>query len=130
MKAEILSKPFDNIHDADRMLSYFRWKYNEVRPHSALGMKTPASVYTPSLRLYAEPKPFVYDSGVKTIKVNNWGYLRFGPFRVFLSETMADTRVAVQQLDETSFAVIYRNYQIASVDAETGLIQNRTIRKL
>ena len=71
-----------------------------------------------------------YDSGVKTIKVNNWGYLRFGPIQVFLSETMADTRVAVQQMGETSFAVFYRNYQIAAVDAETGTIQNRTIRKL
>jgi len=130
MKAEILRQPFDNLRDAERMLQYFRWKYNEVRPHSALGMKTPASVYTPSTRPFSDPKEFVYDSGVKTIKVNNWGYLRFGPVQVFLSETMADTRVAVRQLDEHSFAVIYRNYQIAAVDAATGSILNRTIRKL
>jgi hypothetical protein len=50
--------------------------------------------------------------------------------QVFLSETMADTRVAVRQLDETSFAVIYRNFQIAAIDAETGSTCNRTIRNL
>ena len=130
MKEELLRQPFDDIFDASRMMGYFRWKYNEVRPHSALGMKTPGSVYVPSKRPYTEPKEFVYDSGLKTIKVNNWGYLRFGPVQIFLSETMADTRVAVRQLDETSFAVIYRNFQIAAVDAQTGSICNRTIRKL
>ena len=130
MKAEILRQPLENIQDANRMLQYFRWKYNEVRPHSALGMKTPASVYTPSSRLYTEPKEFVYDYGTKTIKVNNWGYLRFGPIRVFLSESMSDTRVAVQQLDEDSFAVIYRNFQIAAIDADTGSVRNHSIRKL
>ena len=41
----------------------------------------------------------------------DWGYLRFGPIRVFLSEAMADARVAVCQLDEEHFAVCYRNYQ-------------------
>ena len=130
MKAEILRQQYANLAEAERMLQYFRWKYNEVRPHTALGMKTPASVYTPSSRAYFEPKEFVYDPGVKTIKVNNWGYLRFGPFQLFLSETMADTRVAVRQMDEDSFAVIYRNYQLAAVDAVTGKVLNRNIRKL
>ena len=130
MKEEVLRQPFEDLPEADRMLQYFRWKYNEVRPHSALGMKTPASVFVPSPRSYFEPEEYIYDSGQKTIKVNNWGYLRFGPIRVFLSEAMADARVAVCQLDEEHFAVCYRNYQIASVDAATGAIVNRTIRKV
>lgn len=130
MKAEILRQQFKDIVEAERMLQFFRWKYNEVRPHSALGMKPPASVYEPSKKAYFEPKEYVYDTGVKTIKVNNWGYLRFGPIRVFLSESMADTRVAVQQVDEDSFEVIYRNYRIATVDAATGKLLNRSIRKL
>lgn len=130
MKEELLRSPLEDLPEAERMLQYFRRKYNEVRPHSALGMKTPASVYVPSSRACFEPKEFVCEPGEKTIKVNNWGYLRFGPFQLFLSETMANTRVAVRQLDEDSFAVIYRNFQIAAIDAATEKILSRSIRKL
>ena len=130
MKEEILRQPPADLPSAERMLQYFRWKYNEVRPHHALGMKTPASVYVPSRRAYEEPKEFVYDAGSKTIKVNNWGYLRFGPIRVFLSEAMADARVAVRQLTQDQFAVRYQNFQIAAVDALTGTVLNHSIRRV
>src|SRR5271165_4301360 len=43
-----------------RELGRFRQEYNQVRPHEALGMQTPASVYVPSEREYprqvAEPE--------------------------------------------------------------------------
>jgi transposase InsO family protein len=37
-------------------LDDFRWEHNQVRPHEALGMRTPASVWRPSLRAY-DPHP-------------------------------------------------------------------------
>ena len=104
--------------------------YNEVRPHHSLGMKTPSSVYKPSTRKYYNPKPYVYDSGAKLIKVNNWGYLRFGSIRLFLSEAMADTHVEIRFDEDDKFSIIYRNYIIASVDAVEGKLINRHIRRL
>ncbi len=35
----------------------FRHDYNHVRPHEALGMQTPTSVYQPSPRPYPERLP-------------------------------------------------------------------------
>ena len=90
MKAELLREPFLDLKDAKKHFARWRWKYNEIRPHSALNMKTPASVYTPSKRLLFEPKPYEYTGHV--CKVNNWGYLRFGPVQLFLSETIYQLR--------------------------------------
>ena len=93
-------------------------------------MKPPASVYTESKRQFVEPKPFLYDEGAKLVKVNNWGYLRFGPIQVYLSETMKDTYLEIRPGDLDTFSVIYRNYQIAVVDAVDHVLVNRIIRKL
>ena len=93
-------------------------------------MKTPASIYTASTRPYYKPKPYIYNEGAKLVKINNWGYLRFGPIQLFLSESMANTRVEVRFDEDDIFSVIYRNYRIASVDAIEGKLINRHIRRL
>ena len=130
LKQEALRVTPANIAEAKARLENWRWLYNEVRPHHALGMKTPASVYTPSTRPYYIPKPYVYEEGSKLIKVNNWGYLRFGSVQLYLSEAMADTKVEVRFAEDDTFSIIYRNYKIASIDAIEGKLLNRHIRRL
>ena len=130
MKAEVLRTTPANLEHAKRLLEDWRWRYNELRPHEALGQKPPASVYQCSCRKYENPREFVYDEGARMVKVNSWGYLRFGPIRVYLSETMKDTYLEIRPGDGDTFQVIYRNYQIAVVDAVDHTIQNRHIRKL
>ena len=119
-----------NMADAASRFENWRWLYNEVRPHHALGMKPPASIYQPSTRPYHEPKPYVYDEGTRLIKVNNWGYLRFGHLRFFLSEAMADTKVAIRFDENERFSIIYRNYIIGTVDTVEGKLIERRIRRL
>ena len=130
LKQEALRVTPENMAEAKARLENWRWAYNEVRPHHALGMKTPSSVYKPSTREYYIPKPYVYEPGAKLIKVNNWGYLRFGSIRIFLSEAMADTHVEIRFDENEKFSIIYRNYIIASVDAVEGKLINRHIRRL
>ena len=130
MKQEALRVTPSNMAEAKMRLENWRWLYNEVRPHHALGMKTPASIYTSSTRPYYDPKPYIYEEGAKLIKVNNWGYLRFGSIQLFLSEAMADTKVEIRLAEDDIFSVIYRNYKIAAVDAIEGKLINRHIRRL
>lgn len=130
LKQEALRVTPANMAEAKVRLENWRWLYNEVRPHHALGMKTPASIYTSSTRPYYDPKPYVYEEGAKLIKVNNWGYLRFGSVQLFLSEAMADTKVEIRFAEDDTFSVIYRNYKIASIDAIEGKLLNRHIRRL
>lgn len=129
-KQEALRTMPSDMADAASRFENWRWLYNEVRPHHALGMKPPASVYQPSTRPYHKPEPYVYDEGTRLIKVNNWGYLRFGHLQLFLSEAMADTKVAIRFDENERFSIIYRNYIIGTVDAVEGKLIERRIRRL
>ena len=132
MKTELLEhRIFANLSEASVALDQWRIKYNEVRPHEALGMKCPAEVYIPSQRSYpTKIEPYEYSGLYHMIKVNNWGYLRFDKIRVFLSETMADTYLEIRPTENDSFWVCYRNYRIAEIDAITGKLLNRRIYRL
>lgn len=129
-KQEALRTIPANMADAKSQFENWRLVYNELRPHHALGMRTPASIYQPSTRKYYVPKPYVYDVGAKLSKVNNWGYLRFGPIQLFLSEAMADTHVEIRYGENDTFSIIYRNYTVATVDAVEGKLLERHIRRL
>lgn len=130
MKQEALRVTPEDIETAQLLLQNWRWKYNQIRPHSALQMKTPADIYVPSDRPFFKPKPYEYDSDARMVKVNNWGYLRFGPVEVYLSETMKNTYLQIRPNVHDCFDVLYRNYKIACVDASTNKLINRHIRKL
>lgn len=130
LKAEALRDIPDTMEEMNRQFQEWRWFYNELRPHSALGMKPPSTVYRPSQRKYEVPKPFEYNQEARLVKINNWGYLRFGPIQVYLSETMADTYMEIRPSENDTFQVIYRNYRIATVDAVEKKLVNRHIRRL
>ena len=52
-------------------LDDYRWEYNHLRPHEALGMKTPATVWTQSGRKYqANPASWEYPQGAILRKVD------------------------------------------------------------
>ena len=130
LKSEALRVTPANMEEARIRLDNWRWIYNEVRPHHSLGLKTPASVYQPSTRPYYEPRPYIYDEGARLIKVNNWGYIRFGPLQLFLSESLADTHVEIRFDENDTFSVLYRNFKIASIDAIEQKLIERHIRRL
>ena len=52
-------------------LDEYRWEHNYVRPHEALDMKTPASVWTPSAKRYDQHPPrWEYPTGAWVLKVD------------------------------------------------------------
>src|SRR5713226_6487547 len=57
LKQETADPPAANRRKQQRALDRFRQEYNEVRPHEALGMRTPAEVYEPSARKFPEQVP-------------------------------------------------------------------------
>lgn len=133
MKHELLNNMrIEDLEDADRKLAAWREKYNHVRPHEALGMKTPGEVYEPSTRQYPEQIPkYEYGGEHHVIKVNSWGYVRFDKFQVFLSETMVDQYIEFRPSpDGESFIACYRNFKIAEFDTEDGQLIHRSIARL
>ena len=133
MKDELLKHTvIQDIHDADRKLQQWRDKYNNVRPHEALGMQRPGDVYEPSRRQYSDyVKKYEYGGEYHVIKVNSWGSVRFDKYQVYLSETMKDRYIEFRpSTDGETFAVCYRNFKIAEFDTTDGHLIHRSISRL
>lgn len=89
--------PVAELHQ--QWLDEFREEYNQVRPHEALGMKTPASVWSPSLRRYdPNPPPWEYDRGREVQRLGPYGQLKLGGRWWQVCEALAGEAVQLERL--------------------------------
>lgn len=133
MKNELLKYTvIHNIDDANNQFRMWRDKYNTLRPHEALGMKRPADVYVPSNRSYTDAVySYEYGGQYHVLKVNNWGYVRFNGWQIYLSETMINEHIEFRPNPlGDSFVVCYRNFKIAEFSSLNGKLINRKISRL
>jgi transposase InsO family protein len=105
-------------------LKDFRWEYNHVRPHEALGMKTPASVWTRSERKY-DPCPPVwqYPEGARTLKVDCQGTLDVEGQRWRVGKALRGERVRVDRVQDRLLI-----YYCTTLIRELDLITQRSTR--
>jgi len=98
----------------------FRHEYNEVRPHEALGMKTPKEVYThDNLRPYQENPPEWEYGGGSVLKLNTQGQLYFRGRYHFVCEALASEWVRVDELDDR-LVVTFRQVTIREINLRTA----------
>ena len=82
-------------------LDNFRQEYNHLRPHQALDMRTPASLWHPSPRAYQpNPAPWDYGPGAVLRKVNSHGVIWINDRPWTLSRALASETVQLQQIDQ------------------------------
>ena len=86
--------------DRQRWLDEFRYEYNHVRPHEALGMKTPATVWNKSARKYQPPTPaWEYERGAEVRKLADQGQLHLSGQRWEISRALAGEWVQLVRLE-------------------------------
>jgi len=82
-------------------LDNFRYEYNQLRPHEALGMRTPASLWRPSTRVYdPNPQAWDYGTGAELRKVGQQGHIYIGDRRWRVSQALASHMVRLERIDE------------------------------
>jgi hypothetical protein len=98
----------------------FRREYNEVRPHQALALQTPASVYSNSPRPFPGrvPEP-EYDSAMKVRRVFQHGQFFFQKHDVFLSKVLAGERIGLLPIDDRYLRIYLAWYPIARLNTHT-----------
>jgi len=75
----------------------FVWRYNQERPHEALGMSRPAERYRPSERRYrAEVSAWDYPAGLEVSRVDGRGRVRVSGRWYLVSEALVDQAVALE----------------------------------
>lgn len=100
-------------------LQQFRHEYNVERPHEALGMKTPAEVYTSdNLRPYQEqPREWEYNGGEVRRLDNQGGFSKYG-YWYFVCEALARERIRVDEFDGR-LTVTFRHLTIREINLQT-----------
>jgi len=119
LKQEVATPPAEDRRAQQRALQEFRQEYNQVRPHEALGMQTPASVYAPSQRAYPGkvPEP-EYPATMLVRSVHAHGHFRWKQRHdVFLSEVLWGERVGLLPIDERWYTVYFAELPLARFDS-------------
>jgi transposase InsO family protein len=82
-------------------LDAYRWEHNHVRPHEALGMQTPASVWHKSERNYdPHPPRWEYPTGAKVLKVSHQGKLDAYGARWKIAKALRGEWVQLEQVEQ------------------------------
>lgn len=119
LKQEVAQPPAANRREQQRAMERFRQEYNQVRPHEALGMQTPAAVYEPSPRSYPAriPEP-EYPDDMQVLHVKSQGQFRWKKQDVFLSEVLWGEPVGLLPIDDRWFTVYFAHVPIARFDSK------------
>jgi transposase InsO family protein len=119
LKAETAAPPQANPRRQQQAFDRFRQEFNDQRPHEALGMQTPAAVYSASPRHHPDrvPEP-EYDTGLLVRSVYPHGQFCWKNNDVFLSKALAGERIGLEQLDERYWCVLFASFPIAWFDSQ------------
>jgi transposase InsO family protein len=99
---------------------HFRPEYNEERPHEALDMKTPASLYEPSRRLFPKKlEPVEYDSWLAVRRVMDSGCIKWKGNFVYVSQSLAGEPVGLKQIAETTWELWFSSYLLGRLVEKT-----------
>lgn len=117
LKEETATPSMADINRQQMRFEEFRREYNNERPHEALGMKTPSSVYEASSMRYPEKvlEP-QYDEGVDVRRVRDGGEIRFRSNYYFLSELLAGEQVGLTELYDGRYEVRFNFHPICIID--------------
>lgn len=123
LKDETTKPAAANRRGQQRAFDRFRREYNEQRPHEALALQTPSSVYTVSPRACPEwvPEP-EYDSGFQVRRVYPHGQFFWKGQDVFLTKALAGERVGLEALDDRYWCVYFAAFPIALLDSAEARI--------
>jgi transposase InsO family protein len=118
LKQETAMPPAADHRAQQRALDRFRQEYNQVRPHEALHMQTPAAVYVPSSREFParllEPQ---YADTMRVHSVRRKGHFRWHQQDVFLSEVLWGECVGLLPVDDRWFTIYFAQFPLARFDS-------------
>jgi hypothetical protein len=125
LKQEATIPPGCSLRAQQRKFDRFREEFNEERPHEALGMKRPAQVYRCSIR--AMPRwiePYDYPSHYLVRRVSRDGTIRVLRNQVFVSNTLHEDNVGLEEVDDGVYDLFFCFYQIGRYELRVNKIHD------
>jgi len=123
LKEATASPPRGSIGEQQEVFDRFVEEHNCERPHQALGQKTPACFYQPSLRAYPAKAPEVeYRGDVVVRQVRRKGEIKWRGELVYVSEALAGEPVALKHTEERQWTISFSSYVLGVLNEATGKI--------
>ena len=111
LKAACARPSANDLKSQQRKLDAFVREYNNVRPHEALDMETPAEVHTLSSIPFPERiREYHYPSNMKVMNVTKNGSMRWRSYYwVYLTKALTGKRDGAEEIGNGIWKVFYRN---------------------
>lgn len=101
LKAETASPPSSSIRAQQTSFDCFQQVYNVERPHEALGMQTPAEVYSLSPRHFPDKLPeHSYPDGFEHRRVRSDGGIKWGGSQLFVGEAFGGEVIGIEAFED------------------------------
>lgn len=131
LKAETAMPPRKAKAAQQRAFDDFRIKYNQERPHEALGQEPPARHYRPSPRSYpSKVKSPEYGSDVAVRRVRTNGEIKWGGALVYLTGALRGEPVGLVPRDERHYDVCFGPLVIGVLDSYAKKASNTPVEVL
>jgi hypothetical protein len=125
LKQEATIPPAGTLGAQQRTFDRFRKEFNEERPHEALGMRRPAELYRSSKRSMPKRiKPYDYPPHYLVRRVSRAGTIRVFKKQVFVSNTLHEDHVGLEEVDDGVYDLFFCFYQIGRYGLRTNRIQD------
>ena len=113
LKKEATIPPKQNLKKQQKALDEFRIEYNEIRPHEALNMDTPADIYQISSRKMPQKiGRYDYPSHFEVRLVSSNCGIRWNNSRVNVSSTLIKEYIGFEELDDGIHNVYFCDFLI------------------
>lgn len=121
LKAETVWPPAANAAAQQERFDAFLREFDFERPHEAIAMQTPGSLYEPSVRELPSRLPEPEYPGhcvIRQVRAN--GMLYFRDQEIFLSELLTGHRIALEEIADGVWSVYFYDLLLARLNERTG----------
>jgi len=120
LKRETARPAAATLRSQQRRFDAFVRRYNEERPHEALGNRTPNTFWTPSRRSYVEhPAGPEYPAQAEVRLVATDGRFRWRGDHVFLSHALAGQHIGLEEVDDGLWNIVFYRTLLGKLDERT-----------
>jgi hypothetical protein len=111
--------PAASLRAQQSRFDYFRYVFNNERPHEGLNNQVPSSLYIPSaIRLPRKLPEVTYPNGLQLRRVNNSGDISWRKSRIFISEVFRFEELGVELITPGLYRVFFRDMEIGELNSE------------
>jgi len=125
LKQEATIPPASSLRAQQRKFDRFLEEFNQERPHEALEMKRPGEIYQLSRR--AMPKrveTYDYPAHYLVRRVSRAGTIRVFHKQIFVSNTLHEEYVGLEEVDDGVYDLFYCFYHIGRYELKTNKIHD------